>query len=252
MRLKKDSNSKFIRPQSLKEDKKNTRFRKYKDISIGDKGFGYFLKYEIIQFLLSNLSGALGLYLRQRFYRHLFKEMGERSVIGKSLCMRQPQKISIGKGCIIDDYTRITVSGSEDACINIGNDTFIGPYTIISSKDACIDIKDYVNIGSHSRIASTEGKISIGRYALIASFCYIGGGNHITKDVNIPIALQGLESKGGVLIEDDVWIGAKVTILDGVKIGKGSIIGTGSVVLNDIPSYSIVYGTPATVRGHRR
>lgn len=252
MESKGEDRSKFIRPHDLEKDQTTSILKKYRDISTGNEGYKYFIKYEMIQFFLSNLTGALGLFLRQKFYRFLFKEIGEKTVIGRGICLRQPRKISIGKSCIIDDYSRITVSGSANACISIGDNVFLGPYTVLASRNANIEIKDHANIGSHCRIGSKEGKISIGRYVLVASFCYIGAGRHITDDVKRPMALQGYVSKGGVLIEDDVWVGTNVTILDGVKIGKGSIIGTGSVVLKDIPPYSIAYGIPATVRDHRK
>jgi acetyltransferase-like isoleucine patch superfamily enzyme len=54
-----------------------------------------------------------------------------------------------------------------------------------------------------------------------------------------------------VIIEDDVWIGANATILPGVRVGKGSVIGAGSVVTNDIPEYSIAVGIPARVISKR-
>lgn len=61
---------------------------------------------------------------------------------------------------------------------------------------------------------------------------------------NVPMAMQGLENLP-VTVGDDVWIGSRVMILPGVKIGKGSIIGAGAVVTKDIPEYSIVGGVPA-------
>lgn len=252
MEGKKEDRARFISPHDLRKDEATSVLKKYKDISVGSEGYKYFIKYEMIQFILSNLAGAPGLYLRQKFYKFLFKKMGNKTVIGRGICLRQPKKISIGKGCIIDDYSRITVSGSEEAGINISNYVFLGPYSILTAKNARIEINDYANIGSHCRIGSKEGKVRIGKYALIASFCYVGAGRHVADDINRPMALQGFESKGGVVIEDDVWIGANVIILDGVKVGKGSIIGTGSVVLKDIPPYSIAYGIPAVVVKDRR
>ncbi|MBT3207376.1 MAG: transferase [Bacteroidetes bacterium] len=54
-------------------------------------------------------------------------------------------------------------------------------------------------------------------------------------------------AKSGIIIEDDVWIGARVTILKGVKVGKGSVVAVGSVVTKDVPENSIVGGVPAKV-----
>jgi serine acetyltransferase len=57
--------------------------------------------------------------------------------------------------------------------------------------------------------------------------------------------------KGDIIVENDVWIGAKATIMSGVKIGNGSIVGSGSVVTKDVPPYAIVVGNPAIVVKYR-
>jgi acetyltransferase-like isoleucine patch superfamily enzyme len=74
--------------------------------------------------------------------------------------------------------------------------------------------------------------------------------SHVFADANVPIKDQGI-SYQGITIEDNVWIGSKATILDGVVIGMGAIIGAGAVVTNFIPPYSIAVGVPAKVVGTR-
>jgi acetyltransferase-like isoleucine patch superfamily enzyme len=61
--------------------------------------------------------------------------------------------------------------------------------------------------------------------------------------------LQPLQTKGGIVIEDDVWIGFGVIVLDGVKIGKGAVLGAGSVVTRDIPDNTVAVGVPAKTIG---
>ena len=69
----------------------------------------------------------------------------------------------------------------------------------------------------------------------------IPGANHNFESINVPMNMQGNTIKG-TIIEDDVWIGANSVILDGIAIGKGSVIGAGSVVAKDVEPYSIVGG----------
>lgn len=234
------------------DDSRTSSISKYKQIAVGDEGYGHLLIYELLQFLLSGLPGALGIVSRQHAYRYLFRSLGKNAVIGRNVCLRQPRKVSIGNGSVIDDNSRITVAGSMDAFIRIGNKVFLGPYTVCSSRNAFIDIYDYTSIGSHCRIASMGGKIQIGEYVMIGAFCYLGGGNHSIENINKPMARQEFKSKGGVTLEDDVWLGGHVTVLDGVTIGRGTVVGACSLVTRDIPPYSIAFGIPAKVQGHRK
>jgi acetyltransferase-like isoleucine patch superfamily enzyme len=79
---------------------------------------------------------------------------------------------------------------------------------------------------------------------MIAPNCMISGGNHNYIDNLIPMIFQSSNSKG-IIIDDDVWIGANSVILDGVTIEKGAIIAAGSVVKNNVAKYEIVAGNPA-------
>jgi maltose O-acetyltransferase len=63
---------------------------------------------------------------------------------------------------------------------------------------------------------------------------------------------QGFEEAKPVYIGDDVWIGGRVTILPGVHIGNGSVVGTGAVVTKDVPDYAVVGGVPAKVLKYRK
>lgn len=109
--------------------------------------------------------------------------------------------------------------------------------------------KTSISIGNNvtiNRNTLVIGKIKIGNDVMIAPNCVIVGSNHIFSRTDVPMHTQDICSKG-IVVEDDVWIGANCTILDGVKISKGCIIGGGSVVTKSIPPYSIVVGNPAKV-----
>lgn len=91
-------------------------------------------------------------------------------------------------------------------------------------------------------------KLTVGENVMIASDVMIMGGGHRFTRTDIPMTEQGELGKTELIIEDDVWIGTRVTILaKNIVIGKGSIIGANAVVTKNIPPYSIVVGNPAKV-----
>ncbi len=154
--------------------------------------------------------------------------------------------------CTVSKLASIEVS-------NRGTDTVIGS---LSTIDDFVKIKHVggvgnIVIGKESYINSgtvlySGNGILIGNNVLIGPNCSITPVNHEFKDRNMPIYRQGFKkSKGGIIIEDDVWIGANVVILDGSIIRKGAIIGANSLVNNEIDEYSINYGTPCKTVGHR-
>ena len=138
-----------------------------------------------------------------------------------------------------------------------------------------------VTLGSGSYVCSAqlhtwEGNphLLIGKYcSLSASLSFLLGGNHEYKNVTtFPITnenfMRHFKSDGGgdvdailptkrnvnhyqIIIGNDVWIGAMVTVLGGVKIGNGAVVGTGSLVTKDVPPYAIVGGNPAKIIKYR-
>ena len=116
----------------------------------------------------------------------------------------------------------------------------------------------FFHIGSHCLIqsygvmsAGGKGGITIGDYVVMGQMVGVYAGEHRFDDPNRRIMEQGTYHKG-IVIEDDCWIGTKATILDGVTIGHGSVIGASSVVTRSIPPYSVAYGTPARVMRSRQ
>lgn len=99
---------------------------------------------------------------------------------------------------------------------------------------------------------STNRIVTIGNYLMMAEDVLFLGGGHNFERTDIPMGHQGGGSKTPLQIGDDVWIGARAMILPGCRhIGKGVIIGAGSVVTKDIPDYAIVGGNPARVIKYR-
>lgn len=244
----KDNNTNF---HSFLDDKKTSRLGKYQDIVIGDRKLSHLFFHEFFTSIFANSQGLLGLFFRQLTYPMLFRKYGAKTTIGTGVQLKQSRRISIGKVCIIDDLVNLSVRGSEESEIVVEDRSFVGRGTELKVRNGRIFIDSFSSIGSNCRISIENGSIEIGKYVFVAAYCYIGGGNHKTDRIDIPIAHQGFESKGGVEIGDDVWIGANCVIADGVKIGKGSVIGACSYVNRDIPDYSIAFGIPAKVHKSR-
>jgi len=132
--------------------------------------------------------------------------------------------------------------------ISIGNNTLICNNVILRPR------RNKIIIGSDGGInpnVAIFGKVSIGNFAMIAPNVVIAGGNHATDDLTLPMIKAGKSTNKGIVIADDVWIGANSVILDGVKIGKGAIVAAGSIVTKDVPAYSIFAGNPANQIGSR-
>ena len=108
-----------------------------------------------------------------------------------------------------------------------------------------IEIGDEVYIGRFSHIVSVKS-VKIGKNVLISDKVYISDNLHEYKDIDIPIKKQKIINKSIVSIGDNSWLGENSCII-GASIGKHCVIGANSVVLSDIPDYSIAVGTPARV-----
>lgn len=115
-------------------------------------------------------------------------------------------------------------------------------------------IRGDVTVGEHCSLnsgATTIGKVTIGDFVRIASYAVLVGENHVFTDPEVPIAWQGLTTEG-VVIEDDVWIGAHATVVDGVTVGAHSVVAAGAVVTRDVEPWSVVAGVPARKLRDRR
>src|SRR6185503_9440510 len=131
--------------------------------------------------------------------------------------------------------------------ITLGANVVLGRNTVLSCKGGSIVIGDNTNISVNCTVIS-ETSVRIGANVLFAAYCYvIAGGNHGTDRTDIAIIQQDSVSKGGVVIEDNAWLGADVKVLDGVNIGRDSVAGAGSVVVRNIPAFTVATGMPAKV-----
>ena len=136
----------------------------------------------------------------------------------------------IGEHCIIDSFVKVKPAGGIGDLV-IGDDTIINAGVILYTGNG-------IRIGNHVRIAGN---------------CTFAPTNHSYMVRGTLIRDQGfLSSRGGIVIEDDVWIGANTVLLDGAYLERGCVIGAASLVRERVPSYAIAYGNPLRISGYRK
>jgi acetyltransferase-like isoleucine patch superfamily enzyme len=136
------------------------------------------------------------------------------------------------------------------AFIARGGRVTLGEETVIRAGAMLLPSSGFISIGKKTSInqytiINGQGGVTIGNSVMVAAFVSVFAANHNFDHPTLPILEQGTSTKGGIKIEDDVWIGTHAVILDGVIIGRGSVIGAGAVVTKDVLPYSVMMGVPA-------
>jgi len=150
--------------------------------------------------------------------------------IGKNVKIYEGVKIASKKGCPINIGDNVSIekgvviSTSEKGKISIGNNVYVGEYSVLTSNEA-IEIGDNVLISPHNDIVDF---------------------NHIYQDPTKPVNQQGVVTKK-ITIQEDAWIGSGSKILMGVTIGRGAVIGAGSIITKDVPPGYVVVGNSTRV-----
>lgn len=229
------------------------KIKKYIKRSTGSNDILIFIKYSIINIIFKNFPTICGSILRGKVYSCILKNIGSNSIIEKNVTFIVPKKVSFGCRVVVGESSVIDARGIYGS-IEIEDDVHIQRWcrmTTESYNNYCgyINIQRSSYIGPYSYMHAI-GKIFIGKNCLFGPRTTIVAGNHKYQNKNVLIRLQGQLSKN-VEIEDDVWLSANVTVLGGVRIGEGAVIGAGSVVTKDIPEYTIASGVPAKVTSQR-
>ncbi|MBC7545672.1 MAG: acyltransferase [Candidatus Sericytochromatia bacterium] len=145
---------------------------------------------------------------------------------GPSYWRIHPQaRVRLAAGVWLRHHAELLVDGGE---LWVGEGTYIGPYAVLNVHDS----------------------VRIGRHCLIAEMVAIRDVDHAFADPTRPVSQQGY-TVAPTQLEDGCWIGAKVSILKGVRIGAGCIVGAGSIVTRDLPAGCIAVGAPAKPIGWR-
>jgi acetyltransferase-like isoleucine patch superfamily enzyme len=187
----------------------------------------------------------IGIGLRGIFYR-LILRMDGAAAIERGVRLRFADLIRLGQGVYIDEgvYLHACPRGIE-----------IGPGTIVM-HGAVLHVYNFRNmtqsgikigkdslIGEYSVIRG-QGGVQIGDRVYTSPFTQIIAVNHVFDDPSRPFVDQGITAEG-IVIEDDVWLGAGAVITDGVRVGRGAVVAAGAVVTKDVLPHTVVGGVPA-------
>jgi acetyltransferase-like isoleucine patch superfamily enzyme len=139
--------------------------------------------------------------------------------------------------------------GGQGGQIVVGHDTRLDIGVVLRAYGGFISIGDHCSVNPYC-VLYGKGGLKIGNGVRIASHSVIVAANHRFEDAHELIYRQG-EYAVGIIIEDDVWIGAGAKILDGVTIRTGTVVGAGAVVTRSTEAWSVVAGAPARKIGSR-
>ncbi len=168
------------------------------------------------------------------------------AAIENGVRLRFADHIRLGRGVYLDQgvYLHACPGG-----IQIGADSLVmhgavlHVYNFRNLPRASIRIGADCLIGEYSVIRG-QGGVTLGDRVYTSPFTQIMAVNHVFDDPERPFVQQGITAQG-IVIEDDVWLGASAVITDGVRVGKGAVVAAGAVVTEDVPPHTVVGGVPA-------
>ncbi|MCI5207398.1 MAG: acyltransferase [Candidatus Electrothrix sp. ATG2] len=221
---------------------------------VGTRSLAAFLYYEWCQ-LLGPIPGALGMALRKVFWPAMFGSCGKGCMFASGIILRHPGRIHLGdaviisEGCILDGR-----HGTESVSLRLGNNVILSNDVMISCKNGTVSIGENCGLNARTIVQSTNNcPVEIGPDCIIGQQCFlVGGGSYHFDQLDIPIREQGIRADGGVCLAEDVWLGGNVTVLGGVKMGKGSVAGAGALLTRSVDAYTVSLGAPARVIKNRK
>lgn len=219
--------------------------RKYFDLTYGPMPRWKAVLMELAVLLFSGVPGALGLFLRGKLYRPFFGSCGRGVVIGRHVTLRHPSKIVLGDGVVVDDNAVLDAKGDGNRGVSIGAGAYVGRNTIVYCKGGDIEIGPNASLSADCIVFSSN-RLVLGAGTMVGSFSYLLSGGEYDWRSPVPFAQQsGMETKGPLVIGENCWIGAHVTVLDAASIGPGTTVGAGAVVSSPLPAGCLALGVPA-------
>ena len=193
--------------------------------------------------LVTNLWHRLTMMCRGYFW--LYKKV----FLGKKCQITNKRNICFGNNITIENY--VCIDGYAKKQLIFGNNVKIGSYSWISCTSHMSKYGEGISIGNNSAFGrftefGAAGGIEIGNDVIAGSYISFHSENHNFNDTSKLIREQGVTSKG-IKIGNNVWIGAKVTFLDGSVIGDNCVVAAGAVVSGVFPNNTIIGGVPAKI-----
>jgi len=200
-----------------------------------------------LYFLVGWIPTVIGIGVRGILYR-LILHMEGISAIEQNVRLRFADHIHLGRGVYIDQgaYLHACPKGIElgDRTI-VMHGAVLHVYNFRNLPHSGIKIGQDCLVGEYSVIRG-QGGVTIGNRVYASPFTQIIAVNHVFDDPKRPFIEQGITAEG-IVIEDDVWLGAGAIITDGVRVGTGAVVAAGSVVTKDVLPHTVVGGVPAKV-----
>jgi acetyltransferase-like isoleucine patch superfamily enzyme len=189
--------------------------------------------------------------LRQRFFM-LWRGMlfyGKKVFLGRGVRLLNKKNIHLGRSASIGSYTLI--DGYAKNKVQIGENSKIGPYSEVRCTSHFSKYGTGFSLGSNSGIGKfaffgAAGGITIGDNVIMGEYVSFHSENHNFSDTSRLIKEQGVTSKG-ITLGNDIWVGAKVTFLDGAQVGNHCVVAAGAVVRGTFPDNVVIGGVPAKV-----
>jgi acetyltransferase-like isoleucine patch superfamily enzyme len=206
---------------------------------------GRYLLEQTLYLLCGWVPTLLGIALRALVYR-LILPMDGWAAIENGVRLRFANYIRLGHGVYLDagTYLHATPGGIDlGAGTIVMHGAVLHVYNFRDLPHAGIRIGRDSLVGEYSVIRG-QGGVTIGDRVYTSPFTQIIAVNHVFADPARPFVEQGITAEG-IVIEDDVWLGAGAVITDGVRVGRGAVVAAGAVVTRDVPPHTVVGGVPA-------
>jgi galactoside O-acetyltransferase len=180
--------------------------------------------------------------------RELLRYLGDRPYISPRAQI-SGHSLRFGPRCYIDDFVTIYAHPNAKGEVVLAEGVQLHRWTTIELGNGAgsLHVGPNTSFQAGCTLNAFVGNITIGANCMIATRCVFMPYQHGCDDPSRPISEQPLRSRGDIVIEDNVWLGAHVCVMDGVVIGKGAIVGAGAVVTRSIPPNTIAVGVPARV-----